>query len=171
MNSSGWNNTDVSVSFIGEDSLSGIQTITQPLTVSAEGISQSIQGETIDCAGNKAVTSIALNIDKTLPTVNITATPNTLWPPNHKLTNVTIGGQAQDSLSGIAQTTFKLTDEYKTTEPTIPGFNSTIQLESWRNGDDLDGRTYTITATTKDKADNQVIATTTVICPHDQGKK
>jgi len=121
--------------------------------------------------GNRATTSVTLNIDKTPPTVTITATPNMLWPPNHKMVGVTVGGQATDSLSGITSTAFKVTDEYKTVEPLISGFNTTIQLESWRNGDDLDGRMYTISAIAKDKANNQASASTKVICPHDQGKR
>jgi hypothetical protein len=166
-----WNNTNVNVSFIGADELSGIATVTESVVVITEGKDQNIGGEAVDIAGNRATTYITLSIDKTPPILNLTATPDILWPPNHKLSDVTIGGSASDSLSGIALTSFKLTDEYKTTEPLITGFNSTIQIESWRNGDDLDGRVYTITATTKDKADNQTTATTTVICPHDQGKK
>lgn len=85
--------------------------------------------------------------------------------------NVTVGGLANDNLSGIALTTFKVIDEYKLIEPVILNFNAGIQLEAWRNGDDLDGRLYTISVTTKDKADNQVSNSTTVICPHDQGKR
>jgi hypothetical protein len=170
-NAYGWNNSDVTVSFAAFDNISGVATVTEPQTITTGGQNQYIGGEATDSAGNQATTYVILNIDKTPPTVNITANPNTLWPPNHKLTDVTIRGEANDNLSGIALTTFKLTDEYKAMEPTILGLNSTIQLESWRNGDDLDGRTYTITAITKDKADNQATASTTVICPHDQGKK
>lgn len=85
--------------------------------------------------------------------------------------NVTISGGATDNLSGIASNVFKVTDEYKTIEPVIPNFNSIIQLEAWRNGNDLEGRIYTISVTTKDKADNQTTNSTTVTCSHDQGKK
>ena len=170
-NSYGWNNTDTTVSFIATDNISGIASVTNPQTITTEGANQHIGGEAIDLADNKVTTYVSLNIDKTPPTLTITATPNILWPPNHKLTNVTIGGTSQDTLSGIASNSFKVTDEYKKIELNIYSFNTTIQLEAWRNGDDLDGRIYTISAITKDEADNQTSISTTVICPHDQKKK
>jgi hypothetical protein len=71
----------------------------------------------------------------------------------------------------LAATSFKVTDEYKIIEPEIFDFNTNIQLESSRRGNDSDGRLYTISVTVKDKADNQASGSTTVICPHDQGKK
>ncbi|MBU1997989.1 MAG: DUF11 domain-containing protein [Candidatus Omnitrophica bacterium] len=170
-NSSGWHNTDVIVTFTATDNLSGINSFTEPTTVTTEGKNQHIGGEAVDLADNRATTFVTLNIDKIPPQVNISATPNTLWPPNHKLVNVTISGGATDNLSGIASNVFKVTDEYKTIEPVIPNFNSIIQLEAWRNGNDLEGRIYTISVTTKDKADNQTTNSTTVTCSHDQGKK
>jgi hypothetical protein len=170
-NSLGWNNTDVTVTFTATDELSGVATVTEPVTVTTEGEDQYIGGEAVDLADNRATTYAIVNIDKTPPTVNINANPDTLWPPNHKLVDVTIGGEATDNLSGIASTTFKVEDEYDTVEPNISDFNTTIQLEAWRNGDDLDGRVYTISVTTKDKADNETSNSTTVICPHDQRKK
>ncbi len=170
-NSYSWNNTDVTITFTATDSLSGVVSVTEPSTLTTEGKEQHIGGEATDLADNKASTYVTLNIDKTPPAVKITATPNALWPPNHKLTDVTIGGSSTDNLSGIASNSFKVTDEYKTTEPLISSFNSTIKLEAWREGNDLDGRTYTISVTTRDKADNQTQGSTTVICPHDQGKK
>jgi hypothetical protein len=87
------------------------------------------------------------------------------------MVNVTINGNATDNLSGIASKVFHVEDEYNTVKPVISNFGSTIQLESWRNGNDLDGRIYNISVTTKDKADNQASSSTTVICPHDQSKK
>ncbi len=170
-NSFGWNNADVIVSFIATDNLSGVASVTEPVTLITEGANQNIGGGATDLAGNTTTTYVTLNIDKTPPTLSLTANPNILWPPNHKLIDVSIEGSATDSLSGIDSTSFKVTDEYKTIEPLISNFNTAIQLESWREGNDLNGRVYTVTATTKDKADNQVTATTTIICPHDQGKK
>lgn len=170
-NSFSWNNTDVTVSFAATDSLSGIASLTEPVTVITEGSGQYIGGEVVDIAGNTATTSITLNIDKTPPQVSISTTPDILWPPDHKFIDVTIGGEATDNLSGIASTSFKITDEYKIVEPEILNFNTTVQLESWREGYDLDGRVYTILATTKDKADNQTSNSITVICPHDEGNE
>ncbi|MFH1338997.1 MAG: thrombospondin type 3 repeat-containing protein [Candidatus Omnitrophota bacterium] len=167
----GWNNTDVTVTFSATDTLSGIATVTEPIAVTTEGANQYMGGETTDIAGNRATTYVTINIDKTPPTVTVTATPDTLWPPNHKLVDVTIAGEATDNLSGIASTAFKVEDEYDTIEPAIFDFGSIIPLDAWRDGNDLDGRTYTISVTAKDKADNEAASSTTVICPHDQRKK
>ena len=87
------------------------------------------------------------------------------------MVNVSMGGSATDVLSGITPNSFKVTDEYGTIGLTLSDFNTIIQLESWRNGDDLNGRIYTTFVTTKDKADNQLSSSTTVICPHDKGKR
>ena len=114
--------------------------------------------------------STTINLDKTPPLVEISATPSTLWPPNNKMVAVTINGSATDKLSGIDTVTFKVVDSYGTCQPMIAGFGSTIQLEASRKGSDKNGRVYTITATAKDKAGNQAVATTTVTVPHDQGK-
>ena len=52
----------------------------------------------------------------------------------------------------------------------ITDFNTTIQLEAWRNGEDYDGRHYTLSITAIDKAGNDSSVSTEVICPHDQSK-
>ena len=170
-NTFGWNNSDVTVTFNGSDSLSGIKSVTNPFTITTEGTNQVITAEATDYADNKAITSTNLNIDKTKPTVTISATPNTLWPPNNKMVNVAIAGSAADTLSGVISKTFTVEDEYNLVEPVISDYNTTIKLEASRQGNDKDGRVYTISVTTKDKADNQTTNSTTVICPHDQEKK
>ncbi|MBI4691104.1 MAG: hypothetical protein HY754_12695 [Nitrospirae bacterium] len=94
----------------------------------------------------------------------------TLWPPNHKMVDVTIDGSATDNISGIESVEIKVTDEYGIYNMTVPGFGSTIQLEAWREGTDEDGRTYNITAAATDNAGNKSTAVTTqVIIPHDMG--
>jgi len=190
-NATGWNNSDTQVTLSAVDNNGGLGV--KNITYSASG-AQSIPTTTV--SGNSAIFSITaegqttitffaadnannvetaknvtLNIDKTKPNVNITATPSTLWPPNHTMVKVTVNGSASDQLSGIAATSFKVTDEYGKVEPTISKFGDVIQLEAWRNGDDSNGRIYTISVTATDKAGNQATASTTVICPHDQGKK
>lgn len=170
-NSAGWHNSDVTVTFTATDKLSGVKSVTQPVTVAAEGANQTVIGEALDIADNKSTASVTLNIDKTPPKLSITATPDTIWPPDNKMVDVTIKGEATDNLSGIDTLTFKVTDEYGKVQPSISGFGSIIKLEASRDGNDKDGRTYTISATAKDKAGNESTTSAIVIVPHDQRKK
>ena len=71
-NASGWNNTDVTVSFSCADALSGVDGCSTPLTLATEGLAQVVSGSVSDLAGNTASTSVSLNIDKTAPQVGIT---------------------------------------------------------------------------------------------------
>ncbi|MBI4690832.1 MAG: hypothetical protein HY754_11310 [Nitrospirae bacterium] len=115
------------------------------------------------------ISSEVCNIDTTPPVITVTATPNTIWPPDHKMVDVLIDGSATDNESGVASTEITVTDEYGIYNMTVPGFGSTIQLEAWREGEDKDGRVYTITVTAKDNAGNESTATTQVTVPHDMG--
>jgi hypothetical protein len=109
-------------------------------------------------------------IDAAPPMVSVYAAPNVIWPPNHNMVDVFIDGYAQDIGSGTASVVITVTDEYGKYNRTVPGFGSTIQLEAWRDGADMDGRRYTITAVATDNAGNQSTVTTEVIVPHDMGK-
>jgi len=138
-------------------------------TLSGEG-KHYLEYYSVDNAGNiEEVHNQTHYVDDSPPVITISASPNELWPPNHKMKNVLISGSATDAGSGIASVTFAVIDEYDQVEPTITHFGQTIQLEAWRNGDDMDGRTYTITATATDNLGNVATASTVVLVPHDQG--
>ena len=70
-NSAGWNNTDVNISFEAVDTLSGIASVSEAVTVTGEGANQLINGSATDSAGNTATASVSLNIDKTSPNIKI----------------------------------------------------------------------------------------------------
>ncbi len=100
-NAAGWNNSDVTVSYICSDSLSGIGICPAPATVSSEGAAQKITAQATDQAGNTAFASTTLSIDKTPPSITAIAAP----PPNGagwNNTNVTVTYSCNDSLSGVA---------------------------------------------------------------------
>jgi cell wall-associated NlpC family hydrolase len=102
-NSSGWNNSNVSVGFTCADSLSGLAPGSpQALTLlSSEGANQSVTGSCQDLAGNSATATVsAINIDKTPPILTVTTNP----PANANgwnNTNVTVSFAALDALSGV----------------------------------------------------------------------
>jgi len=74
-NAAGWSNTDVTVSFAGADSGSGIDSCS-PSAVFGEGVGQSTSGTCTDRAGNVSAPAslVDINVDKTKPTITATAT-------------------------------------------------------------------------------------------------
>jgi hypothetical protein len=100
-NAAGWNNTNVTVTFVCADALSGVATGPPPQTVTTEGANQVVSGTATDNAGNTAADGVTLNIDKTPPTITETTSP----PANGSgmyTSNVTVTFVCSDSLSGIA---------------------------------------------------------------------
>jgi hypothetical protein len=154
----------------------GTETIVQGSSASYSMVSDGTHTVTfyaIDNAGNGETPpqEMTINIDKTAPSIPaLGASTAILWPPNHKMVNLVLGGSVADSGSGIASAVITVTDEYGIYNMTVPGLGSVFQLEAWREGSDMDGRLYTITAVITDKAGNQSTGTTTVLVPHDMGK-
>ncbi|MFZ1010564.1 MAG: Ig-like domain-containing protein [Candidatus Sulfotelmatobacter sp.] len=98
--SSGWNNTDVTVNFACSDSLSGISVCPSPIFVSAAGANQVIKGTATDKAGNTAMASTMLNVELTLPSIAAAVSP----APNSNYWNnssVTVTFTCTPSLSPI----------------------------------------------------------------------
>src|SRR5439155_1120423 len=102
-NANGWNNSDVTASFLCSDVLSGIASCTSPITLSAAGAAQSATGTATDKAGNSTSTTVSgINIDKTAPTISGAArtSPNAAgWYDGG---SVTVHFTCADALSGIA---------------------------------------------------------------------
>ncbi|GEM_PF-1627573 len=109
--------------------------------------------------------------DTTPPVVNLELSSRLLWPPNKKLVPIQVNGLATDEteLAGVEIT---LSDEYGSMiGQVVPGFGSTIWLEAWRDGNDMDGRVYTVTAVATDTAGNRSEQSATVVVPHDMRDK
>ena len=100
-NAASWNNTNVTVSFICQDSLSGVGQCPAPVVVSSEGANQVVSGTAIDVAGNTSTATITLNIQKTPPTITTAESPlpNAAGWNN---TSVTVNYTCSDAISGIA---------------------------------------------------------------------
>jgi hypothetical protein len=120
--------------------------------------------------------------DVTAPTItSVTATPNSLWPPNHKWINVTVSATATDACSPPAPPPTCSIDAVASNEPvnglgdgnTAPDWvivnAGLVQLRAERSGTRR-GRTYTITVECTDAAGNPATASTTVTVAHDQRK-
>ncbi len=75
-NASGWYTGNVTVQFTCTDAGSGVDTFTQPVTLTAEGAAQSVPGSCTDKAGNTANVSVSgINIDRTKPAIALTSRP------------------------------------------------------------------------------------------------
>ncbi len=99
-NTAGWNMTDVTVTFVCSDTLSGIVLCPPPQIVMTQGKAQPITGIVSDVAGNTASATATLNIEKTAPTITATLTPaaNTAGWNN---SDVTVNFQCTPSASDI----------------------------------------------------------------------
>jgi hypothetical protein len=116
--------------------------------------------------------------DTTPPVIrSVTATPNVLWSPNHRMTPVSISANVTDNCSAATWSVTAIASDEPVngtgdgdTEPdwSITGGHG-VNLRAERAGSG-DGRIYTITITARDVAGNRATATTTVSVPHSQKK-
>jgi Tol biopolymer transport system component len=101
-NASGWNNTDVRVSFDATDARSGVDgEAGLDVLLTEEGAGQVAMATFTDLAGNSTTaTATGINIDKTAPSIVVTRSPagNANGWNN---TDVTVRFDATDALSGI----------------------------------------------------------------------
>jgi hypothetical protein len=132
-----------------------------------------------DSSGNEATKSFFVTVkDTTAPVIqSLTASPNTLWPPNHKMVPVLLTAQVND-VADPAPTT--LIVSVTSNEPvngdgdgdTAPDWEITgaltLNLRAERRGDG-NGRIYTITVESRDVSGNVSARTVTVSVPKSQG--
>ena len=128
----------------------------------------------MDEAGNEDPTpaEIMFIVDITVPWLTVNApNPSTLSPPNRRMREVTISGNAVDGGSGLAGVDYTLTDEYGefassgTINASNGGFSFTLSLRAWTRSNDIDGRVYTITVIAVDNAGNKKSESVTVRVP------
>lgn len=114
--------------------------------------------------------------DTTVPVIHsVTATPNVLTTPNHRMTPISIAANVTDNCSTPTWSVTSVTSDEPVngtgegdTEPdwTIAGSHSvTLRAERAGSGD---GRVYTITITARDGAGNVATSATTVRVPHNR---
>ena len=97
-NDHGWSNSDVAVTFVCSDALSGTASCTPPMTLTGEGAGQAATGTAKDLAGNEATATIdGIDIDKTAPSVVYTGNSLTYTVDQQ----IAITCAASDALSGV----------------------------------------------------------------------
>lgn len=133
-----------------------------------------------DSSGNtNSCNSVVKVVDTTPPVISsVSASPNVLWPPNHKMVPVTVAVSASDVCSPTV--TCKITS-VTSNEPLVgPGSGHTapdwqitgdlsVNLRAERAGSG-NGRIYTLNVQCTDASGNSATKTVTVDVPHDQGR-
>jgi hypothetical protein len=103
-----WSGQNVRVAFACTDTLSGVASVTDPITISSEGADQSAGGTCTDRAGNAANAAVTdIDIDKNNPTLSVAATVGGLPYPAGAWTssNVLVTFSCTDAGSGVASVT------------------------------------------------------------------
>lgn len=101
-NADGWNQTAPTVGFAATDALSGVATVSPPVTVTTEGKDQIVTGTATDQAGNTATASVVVSLDKTAPVVTITSPSD---GAQVTASPVAVTATVSDALSGMASVT------------------------------------------------------------------
>ncbi|OVE79481.1 hypothetical protein BVY01_02420 [bacterium I07] len=123
-----------------------------------------------------------ISMDTTPPEMSLSVTPAQLWPPNHKMRDISVTINVTDDQD--PDPTWSLVSIVSSEPEPGPGNNSDddimgddigtpdteFQLRAERFGDGL-GRTYTITYQAWDAAGNTSTAEVTVTVPHNLGKE
>jgi hypothetical protein len=145
-NPAGWNNSDVTVTFTCDDTLSGVDTCEAPVVLTGEGSNLSASGSVTDKAGNTASTTVTgINIDRTAPVVTVTGVSDGASYPQSSVPEA--GCSTTDALSGVAvEATLSITggspDGTGTFTATCAG-----ALDHAGNTSAPVGATYTVTLT------------------------
>lgn len=101
-NASGWNNTDVTVSWNWSDSGSSIDPASCTISSASSGEGEQILSATCnDSAGNQGSASYAVKVDTTAPTITA-ATTTSLNAAGWYRDDVTVSFSCADALSGLA---------------------------------------------------------------------
>jgi hypothetical protein len=200
-NAAGWNATPVEVVLSARDDEggSGVESITYSATgaqtvppttvpgdravvpVSAEGVT-TISYAARDRRGNVEETrSLVVRVDRTAPQLSCSPSPRELWPPNHKLVDVTVTVALADEGAGPAG--FVLL-EASSSEPDdaggdgnttgdVAGFDvGTPDTSGWLRAERQGGgpgRVYTLRYGGADRAGHEAACAAHVVVPHDRG--
>jgi hypothetical protein len=115
-------------------------------------------------------------LDTTPPSLTVSLSPGTLWPPNDKLVPVTATITVTDDYDPepeiqLVSITANEDLDISDAKDVQPGTDDRqFQLKAKRAGTSLVGRIYTVTYSATDGSGNKATASATVTVPHDQGK-
>ena len=129
-----------------------------------------------DSSGNTAHCAFTVTVKDVEPPVihDLSASPRTLWPPNHKMKNVTINYTVTDNCPGPINCVLTVTSSQSNNGKGDGNTNNDwmviddhhVQLRAERSGNGKSGRIYTTTVGCTDQHGNTAHASTTVTVPH-----
>jgi hypothetical protein len=135
-----------------------------------------------DASGNIASDTVVVNVvDTTLPEISVAVSPDTLWPANHKMVDITATVTVNDICDAAPTVVLTSVTSNEPDDAKGNGNGKTVddiqgadigtedyifQLRAERAGGG-DGRVYTITYTVTDASGNSASASATVVVPHD----
>lgn len=191
----GWHTVDAVLTLSAADDLSGVAKTEYRINNSewalyTGSIPAFHDGEylvdyrSVDNAGNvEAEQSITIQVDTIAPAFTVSLDHGTLWPPDHKMVEITATLDFRDATSGIASVVLT---SITSSEPDdglgdgetandIQGADYGTQdtrfsLRAERSGQGTE-RVYTVTYTITDKAGNQSVQIVTVKVQHDNSGK
>jgi len=130
-----------------------------------------------DDYGNTGTDSVTIEaVDTTPPEINVTVTPDIMWPPNHKYVDVETTVTVYDATDPsptltLVSVTSNEADNGKgdgnTTNDIIILTDTSFKLRAERSGRGQ-GRTYTITYRATDANGNSAEASITIAVPHNK---
>jgi hypothetical protein len=124
-----------------------------------------------DASGNKTTATRKVTVvDTTVPTIqSLTANPNAIWSPNHKMVTVTVTAVSTDVCDAAPTCKITSVECPQGGASQITGA-MTVKLDAWRDPKNPDGRLYTIHVACTDASGNlSVDKTVDVRVAHDQG--
>jgi HYR domain len=142
------------------------------------GVMTHVNFFTQDDSGNPGSCTAAVDVVDTTPPVigNLTATPNVLWPPNHRMVPVVTGVSVSDVCDASVECHIVSVSSNEPVDGTGDGHTApdwvvagplTVNLLSERAGGGS-GRIYTIAVQCTDASANTTSRTVEVTVPHDQ---
>jgi hypothetical protein len=134
----------------------------------------------VDAAGNVGTGSFSVTVrDTTSPViVSLAASKESLWPPNHKMADVTIAAAIREAVDPHPVTRIVSISSNEPENGTGDGDTApdgeitgalSLKLRAERAGGGT-GRVYMITVESRDRFGNTSTATVTVSVPHDRGR-